>query len=155
MKLETERIIEHSEVPWTILRATQFHGFVLRLIQALDRLPMMVAPRGFLFQPIDVGEVAHRSAELALAGPAGRAPDVGGPEVRAFVDLARAYFEAAGRRRRVVEVPLLGKVSRALREGAQTAPEHRYGKIRWEEFLAIHQEQGERDYEGRSFRVKR
>lgn len=155
MKLETERIIEHSEVPWTILRATQFHGFVLRLIQALDRLPMMVAPRGFLFQPIDVGEVADRSAELALAGPAGRAPDVGGPEVLAFADLARAYFEAAGRRRRVVEVPLLGKVSRALREGAQTAPEHRYGKIRWEEFLAIHQEQGERDYEGRSFRVKR
>ena len=78
MKLETERIIEHSEVPWTILRATQFHGFVLRLIQALDRLPTMVAPRGFLLQPIDVGEVADRSAELALAGPAGRAPDVGG-----------------------------------------------------------------------------
>ena len=39
MKLETERIIEHSEVPWTILRATQFHRFVLRLIQTLDRLP--------------------------------------------------------------------------------------------------------------------
>jgi uncharacterized protein YbjT (DUF2867 family) len=156
MKLETERIIEHSEVPWTILRATQFHGFVLRLIQALDRLPVMVvAPRGFLLQPIDVGEVADRSAELALAGPAGRAPDVGGPEVRAFADLARAYSEAAGRKRRVVEVPLLGKVSQALRDGAQTAPDHRYGKIRWEEFLAIHQDQGEMDYEGRSFRGKR
>jgi uncharacterized protein YbjT (DUF2867 family) len=157
MKLETERIIEHSEVPWTILRATQFHGFVLRFIQALDRLPMMVAPKGFLLQPIDVGEVAYRSTELALAGPAGRAPDVGGPEVRAFADLARSYSEAAGRRRRVVEVPLLGKVSRALREGAQTAPDHRYGKIRWEEFLerAIHQDQGERDYVGRSFRGKR
>ena len=45
MKLEAERIFERSEVPWTILRATQFHGFVLRLIQALDRLPMMVAPK--------------------------------------------------------------------------------------------------------------
>src|SRR3954471_23619954 len=152
MKLETERIIEHSEVSWTILRATQFHGFVLRLIQALDRLPMMVAPKGFLLQPKDVGEVADRTAEPALAGPAGRAPDVGGPEVRAFADLARAYSEAAGRKRRVVEVPLLGKVARALREGAQTAPDHRYGKIRWEEFLAIHQDQGERDYEGGSFR---
>jgi len=92
MKLETERIIEHSEVPWTVLRATQFHGFVLRLIQTLDRLPTMVAPRGFLPKPIDVGEVADRSAELALTGPAGRAPDVSGPEVRVFADLARAYF---------------------------------------------------------------
>jgi uncharacterized protein YbjT (DUF2867 family) len=152
MKLETERIIEHSEVPWTILRATQFHGFVLRLIQALDRLPTMVAPRGFLLQPIDVWEVADRTAELALAGPTGRAPDVGGPEIRAFADLASGYSEAAGRKRRVVEVPLLGKVSRALCEGAQTAPDHRCGKIRWEEFLTIHQDQGERDYEGRSFR---
>ena len=40
MKLETERIIERSPMPWTILRATQFHGFVLALISTLDRLPV-------------------------------------------------------------------------------------------------------------------
>ena len=154
MKLETERIIERSPMPWTILRATQFHGFVLALISTLDRLPVMVAPKGFLLQPIDIGEVADRTAELALGEAAGRVPDVGGPEVRAFADLARAYFEAAGRRRRVVEVTVPGKTVRAFREGAQTAPGHRYGRIRWEEFLhrAIHQEKGGRDYEGRSFR---
>ena len=153
MKLETERIVERSEVPWTILRATQFHGLVLRLIQALDRRLVMVAPRGFLLQPIDVGEVAGRTAELALASPAGRASDIGGPEVRTFADFAKAYFDASGRRRRVVEVPLPGKMARALREGAQTAPENRYGRIRWEEFLEgeIHREAG-RDYEGRSLR---
>src|SRR5215208_7010524 len=118
IKLETEGIVERSPVPWTILRATQFHGFVLRLIQNLDRLPVvMPVPRGFLLQPVDVGEVADRTAELALAAPAGRVPDVGGPEVRTFGDLARAYFEAAGRRKRVVEVPVAGKIARALREG--------------------------------------
>jgi uncharacterized protein YbjT (DUF2867 family) len=135
LKLETERIVERSEVPWTVLRATQFHNFMLLFIRSLGRLPVVPAPRGFLFQPIDVGEVAARVAELALAAPAGRVPDVGGPEVRTFADLTRAYLEAAGLRRRVVEVPLPGRMARALREGAQLAPDGRYGEIRWEGFL--------------------
>jgi uncharacterized protein YbjT (DUF2867 family) len=135
MKLEVERVIERSSVPWTILRATQFHEFVLRIVRLLDRIPLMMMPRGFLLQPIAVGEVAERLAELALADPAGRVPDVGGPEVRTMAELARAYFEGVGRIRRVVEVPLPGKTARALRGGAQLCPDRRYGKIRWEEFL--------------------
>jgi uncharacterized protein YbjT (DUF2867 family) len=135
VKLEVERLVERSGVPWTILRATQFHGFILLFVRPLGRLPVMPAPKDFLFQPIDVGEVAVRVAELALAAPAGRVPDVGGPEVRTFADLARAYLEAAGLRRRVVEVPFPGRMARALREGAQLAPDGRYGEVRWEEFL--------------------
>jgi uncharacterized protein YbjT (DUF2867 family) len=148
MKLEVERIVERSSVPWTILRATQFHEFVLRIVQLLDRIPLMMMPRGFLLQPIDVGEVADRLVELALADPVGRVPDVGGPEVRTMAELARAYFEVVGRSRRVVEVPLPGKMARALREGAQVAPEGGYGEIRWEEFLDRVVRQSEK---GRSF----
>ena len=135
MKLETERIVEQSSVPWTTLRATQFHEFVLGLIKVLDRLPVLLAPKGFLFQPIDVGEVADHVTEIALSEPAGRVPDVGGPQVRTFADLARAYLKATGQRQWVVEVPLPGKMARAFREGAQLSLEGRYGKIRWEEFL--------------------
>jgi len=136
MKLEAEGIVERSPVPWTILRATQFHGFVLRLIRYLDRLPVLVAPKGFLLHPVDVGEVAERTAELALAAPSGRAPDVGGPEVRTFSDLAGAYLEAAGRGPRVLEVPVPGRTARAFREGAQLSVDGWRGEIRWEEFLA-------------------
>jgi uncharacterized protein YbjT (DUF2867 family) len=135
-KLEAERSVERSPVPWTILRATQFHEFVLKQIRLLERIPIMMAPKGFLLQPMDIGEVADRLAELALSEPAGRVPDIGGPEVRTFPDFARSYLKATGRRRRVVETPVLGKVSRALREGAQLAPDRAYGEIRWEEFLS-------------------
>jgi uncharacterized protein YbjT (DUF2867 family) len=135
MKLEAERVIERSGVPWTILRATQFHEFALRLIQLLERLPVVTMPKGFLLQPIDVGEVAGRLVELSLSAPAGRVPEVGGPDVRTFAELARSYLEMAGQRRRVVEIPLPGKIARAIREGAQTCPDQTYGKIRWEEFL--------------------
>jgi uncharacterized protein YbjT (DUF2867 family) len=134
-KLETERIVEQSSVPWTILRATQFHEFVLRQIRFLELGPVALAPKGFLLQPIDAGDVADRMVELALSEPAGRAPDVGGPEVRTFSGLARAYQKAARRHRRLVEVPIPGKTARAFRGGAQTCPERRYGTITWEEFL--------------------
>ncbi len=134
-KLEAERIVERSPVPWTILRATQFHEFVLKQIRLLERIPIMMAPRGFFLQPMDIGEVADRLVELALSEPAGRVPDIGGPEVRTFPDLARSYLKATGRRRRIVEVPVPGKAARALREGAQLAPDQTYGEVRWEEFL--------------------
>jgi hypothetical protein len=78
-------MVERSPVPWTILRATQFHEFVLMQIRFLDRLPVLLAPRGFLLQPIDIGEVAGRLTELALAEPAGRARGYrrsGGRDVR-------------------------------------------------------------------------
>lgn len=135
VKLDTERVVERSGVPWTILRATQFHEFVLRFLGPLARGPVALAPKGLLLQPVDVSEVVGRLVELALAGPAGRATDLGGPEVRTFADFSRAYLEASGRNKRVVEVPVPGKAARAWRGGAQTCPEGDRGEITWEEFL--------------------
>jgi uncharacterized protein YbjT (DUF2867 family) len=134
-KLDAERVVEQSSVPWTTLRATQFHGFVLRQIRFLELGPVALVPKGFLLQPIETGEVADRLIELALSAPAGRVPDVGGPEVKTFADLVRSYQTVAARRRRLVEVPVPGKMARAFRQGAQTCPERRYGTITWEAFL--------------------
>lgn len=135
-KLDAERVVERSPVPWTILRATQFHDFMLGMVRPLSRFPLAaLVPKGFLFQPIEVGEVAERLVEFALAAPASRAPDVAGPEVRTLADLARAYLEASGIRKRVVEVPLPGRTARAVRDGAQIAPGAAWGTVTWEEFL--------------------
>ncbi len=84
---------------------------------------------------MDVGEAADRLVELALSPPAGRVPDVGGPEVLTSAELASAYLRVAGCRKRLVELPLPGKAARAFREGAQICPDRAYGTIRWEEFL--------------------
>ena len=134
-KLDAEGLVTGSAVPHTILRTTQFYDLVLGALRALDKLPVTVVPKGFVGQPIDVGEVAGRMVELALGGPAGRVPDVGGPEVRTLADVAHAYLRATGRERRVLEVPVPGKTARAFRGGALTCPENAYGRIAWEEFL--------------------
>ena len=134
-KHDAERVVERSGLPWTTLRATQFHEFLLRQLRLLEIGPVVLVPKGFVLQPIETGEVADRLVELALSAPAGRVPDVGGPEVKTFANLARSYQRVAGQRRRLVEVPLPGKTARTVRQGAQTSPQRRYGKTTWEEFL--------------------
>ena len=95
-KLDVERQAESSGLPWTILRATQFHELLLRVLAAAARLPVMVLPAATSFQPVAAAEVAARLAELATGPPAGRVPDMGGPEVRGVDELARMYLEASG-----------------------------------------------------------
>ena len=69
-KLAAEQVIAGSGVPWTTLRATQFHELILMVARQMTRLPVIPFPAGFRFQPVDAGEVAARLAELALGGPA-------------------------------------------------------------------------------------
>lgn len=135
VKLETERVIERSPIPHTILRATQFYDLVLMAARFLDRLPAMPVPAGLLGQPIDAGEVADRMVELALSSPAGRVPDIGGPEVRTLTSAARGYLGVLGSRKGILEFPFPGKMALAIRNGALTCPENAYGKTRWEDFL--------------------
>jgi len=135
VKLETERLVEGSPIPHTILRATQFYDLVLMAVRALARLPVVPVPKGLLGQPIDSGEVADRMVELALSEPAGRVEDVGGPEVRTVDDVVRAYLAVTDSRKRTVPFPLPGETVRAIRGGALTCPENRYGHVRWERFL--------------------
>ena len=137
-KLRAERTIAESSLPWTTLRATQFHDLVLETVQAMTRLPVVPVPTGMRFQPIDAAEVADRLAELALGEPAGLAPDVAGPREYELAELARGYLRAAGKRRPILPLPLPGKAARAVRAGAIVAADRAVGTRTWEEFLAHH-----------------
>jgi uncharacterized protein YbjT (DUF2867 family) len=135
VKLETEHLVEGFPIPHTILRTTQFYDLVLMAVRALARLPVVPVPKGLVGQPIDSREVADRMVELPLSEPAGRVEDVGGPEVRTSDDVVRAYLEVTGTWKRTLMLPLPGETARAIRSGALTCPENRYGTIAWEEFL--------------------
>lgn len=135
-KLEVERMVEGSGLPWTILRSTQFHDLVAGIFAVQRWSPVIIAPAGVRFQPVDVGEVADRLVALAAAEPTGRAPDMGGPQVRPARYLARCYLRAVDHRRRVLPVHLPGRLGAALREGGNLAPERATGRITFEEYLA-------------------
>jgi uncharacterized protein YbjT (DUF2867 family) len=136
MKRAAERAVADSGLPWTTLRAAQFQGTFLTVAQGMAKLPIMPVPSGLRFQPIDEREVADRLVELALGAPAGLVPDFGGPRIYKMGDLLRAYLRATGKRRLLVPMPTMGKAARALRDGANLAPDRAVGHMTWEEFLA-------------------
>ncbi|MFD5185840.1 SDR family oxidoreductase [Streptomyces sp. NPDC058372] len=136
VKHQVERLVEDSGLGWTVLRATQFHHLVRSVLRALGRLPVMPLPKGLQDQPVAVEEVAGRLAELALGAPAGRVPDMGGPEVRDLPSLAEAWAAASGKGRRMVGVPLVGRTYRAFRGGGHLAPGGAVGTVTFEAFLA-------------------
>jgi len=135
-KLAAEKLIEEAGVPWSVLRATQFHTLIDMFLHMLVRLPVAVLPRDFQFQPIDAGEVAERMVQHLAGGPSGRLPDMGGPQVRSFGDLARAWLKARGRRALVLPLPLIGQTAAGFRDGYNCTPEHAEGRITWEEWLS-------------------
>ncbi|MDV9171169.1 NAD(P)H-binding protein [Streptomyces sp. W16] len=135
-KLAVEKLVEESGLGWTVLRATQFHDLLFMLFKTLAKPHVMVLPAGLRDQPIDVSQVADRLVELATAAPAGRVADMGGPEVRTFDSLARAYLKATGRRRLVMGLRLPGRTFRAFRAGGHLAPERAVEKGTFEEYLA-------------------
>jgi uncharacterized protein YbjT (DUF2867 family) len=135
-KLAAERVVADSGLPWTALRATQFHDGILMTMRQLARMPVIPVPAGWRFQPVDTGEVADRLVERALDAPAGLVPDLGGPRVYAMSALVRGYLQATGRHRPILPVRLPGNAARAFRAGANLAPDRAVGHRTWEDFLA-------------------
>ena len=136
VKLAVEQRVRESGLPWTIQRATQFHDRVLSVLRLLAKSPVMLLPAGVSCQPVEAGEVADRLAGLALGTPAGRVPDMGGPQVRTLVDLACAYLRASGRRRALLPVALPGKTFAGFRQGGLLTPEHADGQRTFDTFLS-------------------
>lgn len=134
-KLESERVIERSGIPFTILRATQFHSFVAMIPRAQQRLPVIFsldAPD----QPIAVEEVAARLVELVDAGPSGRVADIGGPEQLTLRSAIGMWQRAAGTRKPVWTLRLGGKTMRALRAGRHMPGLPGYGTGTFAEYAA-------------------
>ena len=135
-KLGAERAIAGSGLPWTTLRATQFHSLAFLTVSQLARLPLVPVPAGIRFQPIDPAEVADRLVELALGPPSGLVSDLAGPRADELAGLLRSYLRATHRRRPLLPVHVPGRAARALRSGANLAPDRAVGRRTWEEFLA-------------------
>ena len=135
-KLAAEALIQSSGLPWSLLRATQFHSFLDATLQAATRIPRLaILPTDLRFQPIAESEVARHLCELVQAAPAGRVPDIGGPEVLTMGELAKTWLTLRQIHRLILPVYLPGKSAHALRQGYMTCPERAEGKITWTQWV--------------------
>lgn len=134
-KHEAEQLIADSGVSHSILRATQFHDFIARIMRAACRPPLALIPKEFVFQPIDTAEVATSLSRLVVSQSPGLQPDVAGPEILTAEHLARTLMEAIGRERPMLNLPVPGQAARAFRDGLHTNPDRAVGTKTWNEYL--------------------
>ncbi len=137
-KYQAEQIIEQGHLPWTIVRATQFHTLVLQLLQSfgIDTHTEVSVPAGMRFQSIDHREVADRLVQLVEQGPSGHMPEMGGPEVLTIEEMAATYLRLQGRKASVRSEPMAGALYDVFRSGINLIPTHTDGTITWETFVA-------------------
>lgn len=134
-KLVQERVVAAGPVPWSILRATQFHEFAEQALGFLRIGPVSLVPR-MLSQPVAAVEVAEALVDLAEAGPSARVSDLAGPERLDMVDLARRVSRARGLGRRIVPLRVPGAAGRGMRSGALTpAGDGARGRVTFAEWL--------------------
>jgi uncharacterized protein YbjT (DUF2867 family) len=134
-KLACERSLSVHRVPYTVLRATQFHEVIARVLNAVGRAPVAPLPLDFLFQSIAAREVAGRIADLVVGEPIRRADDFGGPEVLTLDEMVQRWRARTGRPRRLVRLPIPGKIGNGFRRGRNTTADRRDGVQTWEEFV--------------------
>ncbi|HCE7955354.1 TPA: SDR family oxidoreductase [Pseudomonas aeruginosa] len=135
-KVAQENLIKSSQVPYTILRATQFFEFVGGIAEsAASGEEIHLSPA--LFQPIASDDVAAALADVALAPPVNGTLEVGGPEALPLDEMARRYLRATRDSRRVV-ADVHARYFGALLDDRSLTPasDARLGTLRFEDWLA-------------------
>ncbi|MFL6073813.1 MAG: SDR family oxidoreductase [Mycobacteriales bacterium] len=95
-KREQERQVTAGPVPWSIVRATQFHDFGAMVAEWTERDGTATVPP-LLVQPVDPADVAEALADVATGEPLHAKLDVAGPETQDLVDMARRTFAVRGK----------------------------------------------------------
>ena len=134
-KREQERLVAAGPVPWSILRATQFHGFAEQVVGWSERDGVAaIAP--LLMQPVAPLDVARELVAVATGEPLRRSVDLAGPQTADLVDLARRTLAARGREVRLVPTWRAGFDTSMAGEVLLPGPDARIGRITFEEWLA-------------------
>ena len=113
-RLETGRALASGAVPLTTLRAAVVVGkgsaAFETIVALVDRLPVMVAPRWVSTptQPIALADtVRYLAAVAGREETIGETYDLGGPEVMTYRQMIERVADMRGKRRAIIEVPVL------------------------------------------------
>jgi uncharacterized protein YbjT (DUF2867 family) len=113
-RLETGRALASGAVSLTTLRAAVVVGkgsaAFETIVALVDRLPVMVAPRWVSTptQPIALADtVRYLAAVAGREETIGETYDLGGPEVMTYRQMIERVADMRGKRRAIIEVPVL------------------------------------------------
>lgn len=90
-----ERIVADTNLPYTIVRATQFFEFTSTIISMFTGAGEVRVPDA-LIQPIAADEVAVQAGCVATSSPANGVVNVCGPDRLTFADMAARVIASRG-----------------------------------------------------------
>jgi uncharacterized protein YbjT (DUF2867 family) len=136
VKRRVEQLVEAAGIPFTILRATQFHDFVLyRMIKSFETDGVLTIPQGLKFQSVDITEVAAKVKELTLTTPTNDVITFAGPQIQTIEEMAATYLNISGHPGPLKTEKMEGERFDMLRSGINLCPDKAFGKITWNVFL--------------------
>lgn len=135
-KLASENAIKHSGIPFTIVRATQFHEFAHSIITNLLKYRIGILPKKIVLQTIDVSLVAKELVNVSQKPPENKTYELGGAEILNLGQMAAIWLKVTGKRRWILNIPILGKLGKALRYGSLTTRYSKPKSSRYQQWLA-------------------
>ncbi|MEK7257740.1 MAG: NAD(P)H-binding protein [Bacteroidota bacterium] len=136
LKLEAEREIIASGLPYSILRATQFHEFVDFLLRKTLAAPFAWLPKKGLVQPIETRAAAWKLFQLMKGRPLNGTVEIAGAEILTAGELAKSWLKIQGKRRLILNLPPIGSALRAIAAGGLTKKEAAVDCQTWQDWLA-------------------
>lgn len=119
-KMAQENLIESSQIPYTILRSTQFFEFITRIAQeSADGKSLRVTSA--YIQPVVSDDVVAALAGVAVGIPANAIVEVAGPEKFHLDEIVRQALKANGDAREVITDEQARYFGAALGERTLTA----------------------------------
>lgn len=103
-KVVQEKTIVDSGIPYTVVRATQFHEFAEAITGSLVVGDEVRVPDGTI-QLIASDDVVAEVARIAVGAPVGGIVNIGGPDKFSFADMATAVLAKRGDANTVVVDP--------------------------------------------------
>lgn len=139
-KLKAEELIIDSGIPYTILRITQFHDFILnRILDVRDKNDVILVPGDLKFQPIDLADVCKKIAQLIQTEPGNSIQQIGGPEILEIGDIVQQYQKIFKPTKEIQITSTLNDFQRLFTTGINLCSDHKWGTITWRDYLASKQ----------------
>jgi uncharacterized protein YbjT (DUF2867 family) len=136
-KVAQEKLIEASDIPYTIVRSTQFMEFLGGIADASTDGSVVRLPLGLL-QPVAADDVAAFVTEVALANPRNGIVEIAGPERAPFNEIVARYLKSVADPREVVQDSEARYFGGRLEENSLVPlGDTRLGRLNLEEWLRL------------------
>ncbi|ANN78170.1 SDR family oxidoreductase [Bordetella flabilis] len=135
-KIAQEKLIKAGNIPYTIVRSTQFFEFLGGIVQSGTDGDVVRLPAGYV-QPIASDDVALAMADATLGAPLNGTIEIAGPVRERMGALVQRYMQKTGNTRKVVasaQTPYFGAVLED--DTLVPGPNPRLGRIDFETWFA-------------------